>query len=95
MTFIDFNQIFTNLRFHINISGFQGHRVEFMARHRSIETDEIIVEFIAMGSIMRVCAMDPATLTEVVIQGPINANRSDLTELAKQKLAFVLAKRAS
>ena len=45
-----------------------------------------------MGSTMRVCAMDPATLTEVVVQGPINADRSSLIELAKQKLAFVMAK---
>jgi len=41
---------------------------------------------------MRVCAMDPSSLTEVVVQGPISADRSSLAELAKQKLAFVMAK---
>ena len=65
-----------------------------MARHRRATENEIIVEFIAMGSIMRVSAMDTASLTEVFIQGPINANQDDLAELAKQKLAFVLAKKA-
>lgn len=46
-----------------------------------------------MGSIMRVCAMDPRSLTEVVVQGPISADRSTLADLAKQKLAFVMAKK--
>ena len=72
---------------------FQGHRNSFMARHHRAMSSEIIVEFIAMGSIMRVSAMDTASLTEVFIQGPINANQDDLAKLAKQKLAFVLAKK--
>lgn len=63
-----------------------------MARHDTPTSNEIILEFVAMGSTMRVCAMDPASLTEVVVQGPINADRSSLVELAKQKLAFVIAK---
>lgn len=93
MIFVEFNQIFTDFRFHPNVCQFQGHRDDFMARHRSTTSNEIIVEFIAMGSFMRVSAMDTASLTEVFIQGPINADRGDLTELAKQKLAFVLAKK--
>lgn len=64
-----------------------------MARNHVSESNEIILEFIAMGSIMRVCAMDPSSLTEVVIQGPINTDRSTLAELAKQKLAFVMKKK--
>ncbi|MGI9450470.1 MAG: DUF6898 family protein [Geminicoccaceae bacterium] len=63
-----------------------------MARHDTPTSNEIILEFVAMGNTMRVCAMDPASLTEVVVQGPINADRSSLVELAKQKLAFVIAK---
>ena len=63
-----------------------------MARHDTPTSNEIILEFVAMGSTMRVCAMDPGSLTEVVVQGPINADRSSLAELAKQKLAFVMAK---
>ena len=42
---------------------------------------------------MRVAAMDPVSLTEVVIQGPIDTDRSRLVDLAKQKLDFVLAKK--
>ncbi len=64
-----------------------------MAKDQTTETDEAIIEFTAIGSIMRVCAMDPVSLTEVVIQGPINADRGKLAVLAKQKLDFVLAKR--
>ncbi|MGI9494365.1 MAG: DUF6898 family protein [Geminicoccaceae bacterium] len=63
-----------------------------MTRHDKPTSGEIILEFVAVGSTMRVCAMDPASLTEVVVQGPINADRRGLAELAKQKLAFVMAK---
>lgn len=69
-----------------------GHGDDFMVRHHPSESNEIILEFIAMGSIMRVCALDPASLTEVVVQGPISADRSSLAALAKQKLTFVMAK---
>ncbi len=63
-----------------------------MARYCKPTPNEIILEFAAMGNTMRVCAMDPSSLTEVVVQGPINADRGSLAELAKQKLAFVMAK---
>lgn len=63
-----------------------------MARHRPSKSNEVIVEFMALGTIMRVCAMDPGSLTEVVVQGPISADRGSLADLAKQKLAFVMAK---
>ncbi len=63
-----------------------------MARHRASQSSDVILEFMAMGTVMRVCAMDPGTLTEVVVQGPISADRNNLADLAKQKLAFVMAK---
>ena len=61
-----------------------------MARNRRRHADEIILEFVAMGSFMRVSAMDPASLTEVVVQGPISADRASLADLARNKLAFVM-----
>ena len=63
-----------------------------MARNCTSASGEIILEFVAMGNTMRVCAMDPSSLTEVVVQGPISADQSSLAELAKQKLAFVMAR---
>jgi hypothetical protein len=42
---------------------------------------------------MRVSAMDTHTLTEVVVQGPLTVDRSSLADLARQKLAFVMAKK--
>lgn len=45
-----------------------------------------------MGHLMRVAAMDSESLTEVIIQGPLNADRNNLALLAKQKLDFVMAK---
>jgi len=45
-----------------------------------------------MGHLMRVTAMDSESLTEVVIQGPLNADRNNLASLATQKLDFVMAK---
>ncbi len=52
--------------------------------------DDIILEFTAVGGILRVSALDTATLTEVVVQGPIGTDRTRLANLARQKLAFVL-----
>jgi hypothetical protein len=66
---------------------------DLMARYSRPEPNEIILEFVGMGSVMRVSAMDPASLTEVVIQGPIGADQASLADLAKQKLMFMLAKK--
>ena len=52
--------------------------------------DDIILEFTVVGGILRVTAMDTASLTEVVVQGPIGTDRTNLANLARQKLAFVL-----
>ncbi|MGI9437512.1 MAG: DUF6898 family protein [Geminicoccaceae bacterium] len=56
------------------------------------ESDGVILEFTAIGSVMRVCAIDPASLTEVVVQGPVGTDRAVLGGLARQKLAFVMAR---
>lgn len=52
--------------------------------------DDIILEFTAVGGVLRVSAMDTASLTEVVVQGPVGSDRTSLANLARQKLAFVL-----
>ncbi len=52
-----------------------------------------ILEFTRIGPAVRVAAMDPATLTEVVIQGPAAAGEAALTEAALRKLAYVLGRR--
>ena len=55
--------------------------------------DGIIFEFTPYGAVMRVVAMDPATLTEITIQGPVNADHRVLQALARRRLAYVLEKR--
>ena len=47
---------------------------------------DVYFEFIAVGSTMRVSAIDSVTGTEVVVMGPVNAAKADLERLALQKL---------
>ncbi len=51
---------------------------------------EIIIEMLPVGSIMRVSAMDVATLTEVVIQGPVRAGDHVLRANVLKRLSYVL-----
>ena len=46
-----------------------------------------------VGTLMKVTAMDVATLTEVVIQGPVSAHENILKMNALKKLAYVLRKK--
>ena len=54
--------------------------------------DDIIVETILLGGVQRVTALDPATLIEIVFQAPANADRSAILQLARQKLAWRIAR---
>ena len=54
---------------------------------------EIIFEFQPMGHVVRVSAMDTASLTEVVIQGPASASQMQLQSIATRKLEYVLKKK--
>jgi hypothetical protein len=56
------------------------------------DLDEIIVETVLHGSVQRVTAMDPASLVEVVFQAPRGADQSTIVQLARQKLAWRIAK---
>jgi len=53
---------------------------------------EIIYEFIPVGNVVRVSAMDTRTLTEVVISAPRNYSKETMQNRAKAKLYYVLRK---
>jgi hypothetical protein len=54
--------------------------------------NEVLFEFQQVGAIMRVSALDVATGTEVVIQGPASASQYQLQQTAMKKLVYVLEK---
>ncbi|HEC00557.1 MAG TPA: hypothetical protein ENI91_02570 [Sphingomonadales bacterium] len=56
---------------------------------------EYLVEFIQVGSYMKVSAVDPVSGREVSIVGPASASRNQLTRVAVNKLKYVLAKEKS
>lgn len=58
------------------------------------EPREVYFEFTAIGTTVKVSAIDGATGTEVSIMGPANAMQADLERLALQKLKARLAKAA-
>ena len=53
---------------------------------------EALIEFAQVGNCVKVSAMDPRTLTEVSIVGPITASREQLTRTVVKKLHYVLAR---
>jgi hypothetical protein len=54
---------------------------------------EIIFEMAPMGKFMRVMAMDTQTLTEVTVQGPVNASSEVLKANALKRLEYVMKKK--
>ncbi len=54
---------------------------------------EVIFEYRQVGNIMRVTAMDTATMTEVVIQCPVNAGELAFQKNALMRLEYVLKKK--
>jgi hypothetical protein len=53
---------------------------------------EVILEFTPVGNIMRVSAMDVASMTEVIIQAPVHAGEAVFKKNALAKLEYVLKK---
>lgn len=53
---------------------------------------EVIIEFFPLGSLMKVTAMDVVSLTEISIQGPVNAGQEILKRNALKRLEYVLRK---
>ena len=47
---------------------------------------EVYFEFIAIGNVVKVTAIDSVTGTEVSAMGPASASQADLQQLALQKL---------
>lgn len=54
-----------------------------------------LVEFIQIGLSVKVSAIDPVTGREVSIVGPATASRYQLSQVAVNKLKYVLAKENS
>lgn len=54
---------------------------------------EVIIEFMPVGQVVRVSAMDVKTLTEAVISGPANTPESILKRNAMKRLEYVLRKK--
>ena len=50
------------------------------------ERREILFEFTAVGTVMKVAAIDAETGIEVTVMGPVHASRADLQKLAIAKL---------
>lgn len=59
----------------------------------ALKNREIIIEFYPVGQIVKVSAMDSATLTEISIQGPASAGEETLKRNALKRLEYVLRKK--
>jgi hypothetical protein len=64
------------------------------AADRGRDAGEVFFEFTAIGSTVKVVAIDAATGTEVTVMGPANAAQADLERLALGKLRARLAREA-
>jgi hypothetical protein len=53
---------------------------------------EVILEFVQIGGLIRVSAMEPKSLTEVVIYGPASAGEAALRRVVLRKLDYVLGR---
>ena len=58
-----------------------------------MKSREVIFEFRPVGNIMRVTAMDTATLTEIMIQCPVTAGEAAFKKNALMRLEYVLRKK--
>lgn len=58
-----------------------------------LKNREVILEYFPVGNIMKVTAMDARTLTEISIQGPVNAGEETLKRNALNRLTYVLRKK--
>lgn len=63
-------------------------------KRQEVDQTDVIVEFVRIGALVRVSAMEPISLTEVVIQGPATAGEAALRRTALRKLAHVLNRKA-
>ena len=54
---------------------------------------EIIIEFHPVGNLVKVSAMDTASLTEVIVSGPAAAGEAVLKRNAIKRLEYVMKKK--
>jgi len=65
---------------------------ETPAMSHEIDPGDVILEFVQIGALIRVSAMEPQSLTEVVIYGPASAGEAALRRTVLCKLDYVLAR---
>ncbi len=63
-----------------------------MSKER-LQGREVIIVFSPLGKLVKVSAMDTATLTEVSTQGPASAGEETLKRNAIKRLEYVLKKK--
>lgn len=63
-----------------------------MAKH-NLHGREVIIEFYQLGNVVKVSAMDTASLIEVSTQGPVNTSEQTLKNNALLRLEYVLKKK--
>ena len=54
---------------------------------------DVLLEFQRIGATVKVTAIDPKSLVEVSIMGPVNAGQAALKRAAIDKLRYVLRRR--
>jgi hypothetical protein len=54
---------------------------------------DVIFEFAPMGNLMRVSAMDVATLTEAIVSCPIGAGEGVFRAMGSARLVYLLKKK--
>jgi len=59
---------------------------------RRLDAGQVIVEFVHVGTAVRVSAMDPVTLTEVFMVGDGRLDRQLLQRNVLRKLEYVMRK---
>ncbi len=58
-----------------------------------LQNREVIIEYFPIGNLVKVSAMDTASLTEISIQGPASAGEAALKRNALKRLEYVLKKK--
>lgn len=56
--------------------------------------DDILIEFVVQGRVVKATAINSATGIEASVIGPATARREVLTQAALRKLQYLLAKQA-
>lgn len=56
--------------------------------------EEVFIEFVALGNVVKVTAIDAKTGEEASIVGPAGAPREALVDAARRKLEYVMKKKS-